>query len=152
VSDNNLIYTDTSNNRIGIGSSTVSAKFHIVATTEQQRIGYDASNYWSITVGSSGGVTFDAVGAGAGFTFSDGITMADAKDITTNGTTGTKIGTATSNKLSFWNATPIVQPTTGVAAATLTGGGGTNITDTDTFDGYTLKQIVKALRNIGLLA
>jgi hypothetical protein len=59
---------------------------------------------------------------------------------------------ATTQKLSFWNATPIVQPTTAVAASTLTGGGGTNITDTDTFDGYTLKQIVKALRNAGLLA
>jgi hypothetical protein len=39
-----------------------------------------------------------------------------------------------------------------VAAATLVGGGGTTLTDTDTFDGYTLKQIVKALRNIGALA
>lgn len=46
----------------------------------------------------------------------------------------------------------LYQETTGVAAATLVGGGGTTITDTDTFDGYTLKQIVKALRNHGLLA
>ena len=67
-------------------------------------------------------------------------------------TTGTKFGTATAQKIGFWNATPIVQPTTAVAAATLVGGGGTTITDTDTFDGYTLKQVVKALRNTGLLA
>jgi hypothetical protein len=46
----------------------------------------------------------------------------------------------------------LYQETTGVAAATLTGGGGTALTDTDTFDGYTLKQIVKALRNQGLLS
>jgi len=46
----------------------------------------------------------------------------------------------------------LYQETTGVAAATLVGGGGTALTDTDTFDGYTLKQIVKALRNNGLLA
>lgn len=46
----------------------------------------------------------------------------------------------------------VYQETTGVASATLVGGGGTTITDTDTFDGYTLKQIVKALRNQGLLA
>ena len=58
----------------------------------------------------------------------------------------------TLNKIGFWNAAPIVQPTTAIAAATLTGGGGATITDTDTFDGYTLKQIVKALRNSGLLA
>lgn len=46
----------------------------------------------------------------------------------------------------------VYQETTGVAAATLVGGGGTGITATDTFDGYTLQQIVKALRNQGLLA
>jgi hypothetical protein len=58
----------------------------------------------------------------------------------------------TLNKIGFWNAAPIVQPTTSVASATLASLGGTTITDTDTFDGYTLKQIVKALRNSGLLA
>ena len=46
----------------------------------------------------------------------------------------------------------VYQETTAVAASTLVGNAGTNITDTDTFDGYTLKQIVKALRNQGLLA
>lgn len=46
----------------------------------------------------------------------------------------------------------LYQETTSVAAATLVSGGGTALTDTDTFDGYTLKQIVKALRNQGLLA
>lgn len=66
--------------------------------------------------------------------------------------TGVKIGTASTQKLGFWNATPVVQPTTAGAAATLTGGGGAALTATDTFDGYTLQQVVKALRNIGLLA
>lgn len=84
--------------------------------------------------------------------FGDDVELADAKNIVVNTTTGTKIGTGTSQKLGFWNATPIVQPTTGVGAATLTGGGGATVTDTDTFDGYTLKQVVKALRNTGLLA
>jgi len=67
-------------------------------------------------------------------------------------TTGTKIGTATSQKIGFWNATPIIQPTTAVAAATRVGGGGTTVTDSDTFDGYTIAQLVKALRNMGALA
>ena len=58
----------------------------------------------------------------------------------------------TLNKIGFWNATPIVQPTTAIAASTLVSNLGTPLTDTDTFDGYTLKQIVKALRNSGLLA
>jgi hypothetical protein len=76
----------------------------------------------------------------------------DGLNIAFGTTNGTKIGTATSEKIGFWNATPIIQPTTAVAASVLVGGGGTTITDTDTFDGYTLQQIVKALRNTGILA
>lgn len=73
-------------------------------------------------------------------------------DLKIDTTTGIKIGTATTNKLAFWNATPIVQPTTAVAAATFVVGLGTAVTDASTFDGYTLSQIVKALRNTGILA
>jgi len=40
-----------------------------------------------------------------------GLTIADATDIVLNGTTGTKIGTATTQKIGFYNATPVVQPT-----------------------------------------
>ena len=65
---------------------------------------------------------------------------------------GLRIGGSSSALVGLWGATPIVQPTTAVAAATRVGGGGTAVTDTDTFDGYTLAQIVKALRNIGALA
>ncbi|HEU4913836.1 MAG TPA: hypothetical protein VFT16_00310 [Candidatus Saccharimonadales bacterium] len=39
------------------------------------------------------------------------ITLADGGDISAGSTTGTKIGTATTQKLGFYNATPIVQPT-----------------------------------------
>jgi hypothetical protein len=65
---------------------------------------------------------------------------------------GLKIGSASTSLLGLWGVTPIVQPTTAVAAATRVGGGGAALTDTDTFDGYTLSQIAKALRNIGALA
>jgi hypothetical protein len=58
----------------------------------------------------------------------------------------------TLNKIGFWNATPIVQPTTAIASATLASIGGGSIGINDTFDGYTLRQVVKALRNSGLLA
>jgi hypothetical protein len=44
-------------------------------------------------------------------------TIADALNIAVGTTTGTKIGTATTQKLAFWNATPVVQPTA-VADAT----------------------------------
>jgi hypothetical protein len=65
---------------------------------------------------------------------------------------GLRIGGSSSALVGLWGATPIVQPTTAVASATRVGGGGTALTDTDTYDGYTLAQIVKALRNIGALA
>ena len=73
-------------------------------------------------------------------------------DIAFGTTVGTKIGTATNQRLAFWNATPIVQPTTAVASGTLVSNAGTTITNTDTIDGYTLQQVVRALRNTGLLA
>jgi hypothetical protein len=40
-----------------------------------------------------------------------GLTVADAQDLAIGSTTGTKIGTATTQKLGFYNATPVVQPT-----------------------------------------
>ena len=38
------------------------------------------------------------------------LTIGDAVDIATNTSTGTKIGTATSQKIGFWNTTPVDQP------------------------------------------
>lgn len=67
-----------------------------------------------------------------------------------NGVTVTDNGAAT--QISFYGATAIVQPTTAGAAATFVVGAGTAVNDASTFDGYTLKQVVKALRTIGLLA
>ena len=47
----------------------------------------------------------------------------------------------------------VYQETTAVGSAAISSpGGGVNLKDDDTFDGYTLAQIVKALRNQGLLA
>jgi hypothetical protein len=84
---------------------------------------------------------------------SGGITIADSNNLNIGTTTGTKIGTTTSQKLGFWNATPIIQPTTGVAeSAFVENAGGTVINDDSTFDGYTIRQVVKALRDAGLLA
>jgi hypothetical protein len=100
------------------------------------------------TLGVTGATTLTGL-----LTANGGITLGDAQNIAFNTTTGTKIGAATTQKLSFWNATPIVQPTTAVASATVAHtGGGTNIKTDDTFDGYTIAQVVKALRNAGLLA
>jgi len=49
----------------------------------------------------------------------------------------------------------LYQETTGVSSATFSsigGPGSTPLSDLDTYDGYTLQQVVRALRNLGLLA
>ncbi len=66
--------------------------------------------------------------------------------------TGTKHGTATNQKQSWWNATPIIQPTTAIAAAAFVANTSNITNDTATFGGYTIGQVVQALRNMGLLA
>jgi hypothetical protein len=93
---------------VSIGHNAPNAKLDIIATTEQLRVGYDTSNYFKTTVGSTGGVTFDAVGSGAKFTFSDDIELADGKNILAANTTGSSFGSS-SSKLSVYGETPVVQ-------------------------------------------
>jgi hypothetical protein len=50
------------------------------------------------------------------------------------------------------NVIKLYQQTTAVTSATVVSGSGGNVKHDDTFDGYTLEQVVKALRNAGLLA
>ena len=71
--------------------------------------------------------------------------------IAADASVGFSIATATTQKIAFWGATPIVQPTNTVAAATIVANSGANVHLTSTFDGYTVAQVVKALRNTGLL-
>lgn len=66
-------------------------------------------------------------------TMSIDLTMADAKNIILNATTGTKIGTATTQKLGFYNKAPVVQPTDGATLTNSVTSGGT----TDTIANYT---------------
>lgn len=99
-----------------------------------------------IQLWKDGGTTVLSVADGGHLTFGDQV------NIVFNTTTGTKIGTATGQKIGFWNAAPIIQPTTGIAAATFTANTSGIADDTATFDGYTIGQVVKALRNTGLLA
>ena len=78
--------------------------------------------------------------------------IGEANDIAVGTTTGTKIGTATTQKLGFWDKTPVVQPTTGISGATFVADSGGSIHPTSTFDGYTIAQVVAALRQLGILA
>jgi hypothetical protein len=68
------------------------------------------------------------------------ITVSDGGNVVLGTTTGTKIGTATTQKLGFYNATPVVQPTA-VADAT---DAATVITQ--------LNALLTRMRNLGLIA
>ena len=67
-------------------------------------------------------------------------------------TGNTGIGNAGTDTIGFYGATKIARPTTAVTGATFVAGSGTAVNDVSTFDGYTIAQVVKALRNLGLLA
>jgi len=96
--------------------------------------------------------TSNNTGYAAYFAGSADLFLGNGTDIQLGTTTGTKIGTATNQLIGFFNATPVAQRQTTSGAATRIGGGGTALTDTDTFDGYTIATVVKALRDLGLLA
>jgi Chaperone of endosialidase len=57
---------------VGIGTLSPSALLHLVSTTEQFRVGYDASNYLKTTVGSTGAMTWQGIGSGSSATFIGG--------------------------------------------------------------------------------
>lgn len=105
-----------------------------------------------------GGVTPAAATVTTG-TINTSLTFADVANIIVNATTGTKIGTATSQKLGFYNAAPVVQQAgVGVTTAGFTAGSGAAVLVDSTFTGnigstaYHISDVVAALKNLGLLA
>ena len=80
------------------------------------------------------------------------INLVEGGDIVLGTTTGTQIGTTTTQKLAFYGDTPIVQPSTSIASAAALHGSGQAVKDDSTFGGYTIGQIVTALQTLGLLA
>jgi hypothetical protein len=55
-------------------------------------------------------------------------------------------------QLGFFGVTPVIQPTTATTAATRVAVIGTVANIGDTYDGYTLAKVVRALRDLGILA
>jgi hypothetical protein len=136
----------------GVGSTSNAIYFGTAApSTTNHILAWDTSSTY-LNVPGSNSVYIQTGGTNRVRIGSNFLLLSDAVNIIVDTTTGSKIGTATTQKLSFWNATPIVQPTTAVTAATIVGGAGTTVKEDHTFDGYTIAQVVKALRNTGLLA
>lgn len=53
--------------------------------------------------------------------------------------------------MGFYGVSPVAQATTGGSSASFTVNTGTAVNTGSTFDGYTVSQVVKALRNVGVL-
>jgi len=85
------------------------------------------------------------------------MTISDATNIIVNAGTGTKIATATTQKLGFYNATPVVQPAANTDTTTGAAGGTSTVYLNTTYTGggtaaYTVGGVVAALKALGLLA
>jgi hypothetical protein len=112
----------------------------------------------NLTINAKGSGTITMNNSGTGNTvFAQGFTMADAKDMAFNTTTGTKIGTATTQKLSIYGKTPVVQPAANTDTTTGAAGSVTSVFLNTTFTGggtaaYTVGGVVAALKAVGILA
>lgn len=95
-------------------NATVSSAYAILET-------YGGSNVLALQTAGSGNVAVGKTSANSkldvngtitstGAAVNGSLTMGDGNNIVVNSTTGTKIGTATTQKLGFFNATPVVQP------------------------------------------
>jgi hypothetical protein len=119
----------------------------------------DAKGTGGITLNgtATGGITLNGTATG-GITLARTTTHSDGTDIVFGTGTGTKIGTATNQRLAFYNSTPAVQPSTTGTTTGFTAGAGSAVDSAATFTGnmgsaaYTIGDIVKALKTLGLLA
>jgi len=159
ILDSTTAYRDSTKGGSNMAHVAATFTFQNASNHVSFAIGAGASGYGYLTAssvsatacaltatGTDSNISINIVPKGTGVTNLNGTGAAVAGTLAVTGAT-------TSQKLSFWNATPIVQPTTAVASATVASpGAGSNIKTDDTFDGYTIAQVVKALRNAGLLA
>lgn len=137
---------------------------HSSTTTNQNAGSVDV--YWSTATHASrtSVIAFCAVNNAAALAEiltirGDGLfTPMDGSTINTGTTNGLKIGTATSQKIGFFNSTPIVQPSGTGTTTGFTAGAGSAVLSDSTFTGnvgskaYTIGDVVAHLKNLGLIA
>ena len=84
-----------------------------------------------------------------GLTVNTGVTVLGG-NFSANG--NTRLGNANTDLVGFYTTNGVAQATTSGTAATFVVGAGTAVNTASTFDGFTLGQVVRAVRNTGLLA
>ena len=116
------------------------------------------ANALDITESTNSYLKFTTTNSGEKVVFGKDLDISGDHDLIIGTSTGTKIGTAATQKIGFFNATPVVQPaTTGTTTGT-SAGSGTALHANATITGgvgsaaYTVGDIVKALKDIGILA
>jgi hypothetical protein len=119
-----LFYFDTGSS--GFGVAAPSAKIHAVANGEQLRLGWDTSNYFKTSVSSAGAVTFDAVGASAGFAFSDPVTVTGLNTATAIRSPAVAFSSAVASP-GEGTMQAFTDSTTNTWGATITGGGSNHV-------------------------
>jgi hypothetical protein len=111
-----------------------------------------------ITESTNSYLKFTTTNSGEKIVFGKDLDVSGDHDFIIGTSTGTKIGTATSQKIGFFNATPVVQQSGTGEATGFVAGSNTAVNDDSTFTGnvgstaYRINDIVKALKNLGLLA
>lgn len=99
----------------------------------------------------TGGIT---VNTGGLTVIADGLTVTGNtvlnNNLNVNG--NTRLGNANTDTVGFYTTVGSAQQTTSVASATVVSGAAGDAITVTTFDGYTVAQVVKAVRNVGLLA
>jgi hypothetical protein len=154
-------YINTSLN-FGIGTDTPTRKFHVngSATEDGVRITKNSLSQVQLAYYTTGGYLELYNGAGNTKIISINIGTHDYINTSLNFGIGTDTPTAKfhvvgstllNGNLGVFGTTPIAQPTTGIASATFAANTSGIVNDTATFDGYTIGQVVKALRNLGIL-
>lgn len=100
-----VINVPTNLNKLEVGTAVLggSAFAHIIGTTEQLRVGYSTTQYYSTTTSSTGVTTVVAAGTDPSL----------------------KILNSVTHKLGLWNVTPVVQPASANQAALTNSTGGT---------------------------
>ncbi len=132
TSANGITWTDTSIYRSGASTVTFAPA---AATDGRWNFTRSTGENFFIQIGSAGyfgtstatafaiqtnGASAIIIDASQNSTFYATLSMDEAKNMAFGTTTGTKIGTGTTQKIGFWNATPVVRPSGAAQAAVAT--------------------------------